>query len=282
MNGMWNFRLGAGTAIAIMLAAATPVHAATLISELFVSGQGAATVVANSSDAGFTGRSNKRLSLAGANITTALDLASGSLRGRIDTLGSTSGGTFNLSLTDQFQFNIVGADAATVTRLGLRVYFSGAMAVTGRTEVRLGNRIFGALTSAGSDVVLNSGDFQPFSASGNGFSFPDLPVTRGGLGEIAGTFDHILYFDVRGVAPEIVLATNVQAFTASRSLLDFGNSAHIGFVLPSGVTFTSGSGLALTQSAFPSAVPEPASWAMLIAGFGLVGAVQRRRRAVPG
>ena len=25
-------------------------------------------------------------------------------------------------------------------------------------------------------------------------------------------------------------------------------------------------------------VPEPASWAMLIAGFGLVGASQRRRR----
>jgi len=28
------------------------------------------------------------------------------------------------------------------------------------------------------------------------------------------------------------------------------------------------------------AVPEPASWAMLIAGFGLVGATQRRRRSV--
>lgn len=29
---------------------------------------------------------------------------------------------------------------------------------------------------------------------------------------------------------------------------------------------------------FAAAVPEPASWAMLIAGFGLAGAVQRRRR----
>jgi hypothetical protein len=27
-----------------------------------------------------------------------------------------------------------------------------------------------------------------------------------------------------------------------------------------------------------TAVPEPASWAMLIAGFGLTGAVMRRRR----
>lgn len=31
---------------------------------------------------------------------------------------------------------------------------------------------------------------------------------------------------------------------------------------------------------FPSGVPEPASWAMLIAGFGLTGAALRRRRAV--
>ncbi len=29
-------------------------------------------------------------------------------------------------------------------------------------------------------------------------------------------------------------------------------------------------------------VPEPASWAMLIAGFGLVGAVSRRRRGAAG
>ncbi len=36
----------------------------------------------------------------------------------------------------------------------------------------------------------------------------------------------------------------------------------------------------LTETVLPPAVPEPASWAMLIAGFGLVGAAARRRRMV--
>ncbi|WP_017666848.1 PEPxxWA-CTERM sorting domain-containing protein [Sandarakinorhabdus sp. AAP62] len=35
----------------------------------------------------------------------------------------------------------------------------------------------------------------------------------------------------------------------------------------------------VVRDANPTAVPEPRSWAMLIAGFGLVGAIQRRRKA---
>lgn len=40
-----------------------------------------------------------------------------------------------------------------------------------------------------------------------------------------------------------------------------------------------------TPLSFPNeggAVPEPASWAMLLAGFGLIGAIARRRRRDPG
>ena len=38
-------------------------------------------------------------------------------------------------------------------------------------------------------------------------------------------------------------------------------------------------GTFIAEPATVAVVPEPASWAMLIAGFGLVGAVARRRRA---
>ena len=36
----------------------------------------------------------------------------------------------------------------------------------------------------------------------------------------------------------------------------------------------------LVNSVFPSAVPEPATWGLMIAGFGLVGVASRRRRTV--
>jgi hypothetical protein len=38
-------------------------------------------------------------------------------------------------------------------------------------------------------------------------------------------------------------------------------------------------GILVTSGASRSVVPEPASWAMLIAGFGLTGAAMRRRRS---
>ncbi|HEY9235888.1 MAG TPA: PEPxxWA-CTERM sorting domain-containing protein [Phenylobacterium sp.] len=43
-----------------------------------------------------------------------------------------------------------------------------------------------------------------------------------------------------------------------------------------------GSGKQFRVEGLSSAVPEPATWAMMIAGFGLAGATIRRRRAIPG
>ncbi len=45
-------------------------------------------------------------------------------------------------------------------------------------------------------------------------------------------------------------------------------------------TFIGGVGVEGLSGLTAGAVPEPASWAMLIAGFGLVGATMRRRRTM--
>lgn len=55
---------------------------------------------------------------------------------------------------------------------------------------------------------------------------------------------------------------------------DFSNTASLSLDLPEGVTFTSASGLFLTAAA----VPEPATWSLLIGGFGACGATLRQRR----
>ncbi len=58
---------------------------------------------------------------------------------------------------------------------------------------------------------------------------------------------------------------------------DFSHTGSVALQLPPGVSFTSGSGVFLTS---PTTVPVPASWAMLVSGFGFVGGVARRRRTL--
>jgi hypothetical protein len=56
---------------------------------------------------------------------------------------------------------------------------------------------------------------------------------------------------------------------------DFGNTMSFNWVLPDDVVAESASGVFLSGGA--AAVPEPATWTMMILGFGLVGMAVRRR-----
>lgn len=57
--------------------------------------------------------------------------------------------------------------------------------------------------------------------------------------------------------------------------LDFLNTARFGIQTTGGVTYSSDSGALIGATA---AVPEPGAWALMILGFGAVGATIRRRR----
>jgi hypothetical protein len=62
--------------------------------------------------------------------------------------------------------------------------------------------------------------------------------------------------------------------------IDASHTATIDFDLPDGVFLTAVSGATFGDVPGVTGVPEPASWAMMIFGFGLAGAMLRRRRSV--
>ena len=77
------------------------------------------------------------------------------------------------------------------------------------------------------------------------------------------------------------LRANLSVRCGSGDTCDFGHTGTVRFGdLPSGLSYTSESGAFLTGlgGVVGGGVPEPATWAMMIAGFGLTGVALRRRR----
>lgn len=64
----------------------------------------------------------------------------------------------------------------------------------------------------------------------------------------------------------------------SGAACDFLHTATFGLSTPTGTSFTSDSGVFLTGTGTVGGVPEPASWAMLGVGFGVIGVSARRRQ----
>jgi len=93
-----------------------------------------------------------------------------------------------------------------------------------------------------------------------------------------------LTYGLKGAAPSILLRASMGATSTLTGSADALNTAAINFILPGNVTFTSTSGAFLSQAQpiLGGAVPEPATWAMMLSGFGLAGVVLRRRPVASG
>ncbi|MCU0892685.1 MAG: PEPxxWA-CTERM sorting domain-containing protein [Sandarakinorhabdus sp.] len=129
---------------------------------------------------------------------------------------------------------------------------------------------------------------------------PNGTYCAGCNGSFTLHFDQTSFGDANGVGGVGLDIPNNQGFSA---LVTFGDSGTQLFALPTpsftsafwgltsdrqirSIAFGPGGGTTISVSFVmdnltignAGAVPEPASWAMLIAGFGLVGATARRRR----
>lgn len=109
--------------------------------------------------------------------------------------------------------------------------------------------------------TIDSGDTYTFDQTATPFYYYS---GQGIEGFANGVTSNVFRFNT---ATGAFVATDNTTFSVT-------NSSGTSFTGTNGVTFTGGSGI---SSAITASVPEPATWAMMIAGFGLVGGTMRRR-----
>lgn len=91
--------------------------------------------------------------------------------------------------------------------------------------------------------------------------------TSDGAGHISGAF----------LVDQLHSTFNINMSLTTIINADFSHTGTFAFPnLPAGVSFTSESGAFLTRAA--AGVPEPATWSLMILGFGLIGGAMRKSR----
>ena len=204
----------------------------------------------------------------------AASLEQGTLRATANSYtGPTNQGEVMFSfaqMRDMITFHVAGGGAAEVQVL---THVDGTVSANG---------VSSAVSSLTSYLRLGDGGYQ-YSASGyiDGQHAPPSIVLSGFTGGIVRdpTFTNANYtgYDFSGhttVTDGLVLPLDIwlQVRADSGMTADFGNTARFSLGLPAGVTMTSASGVLLT-----AAVPEPQSWALMLAGLAAVGWLARRR-----
>lgn len=186
--------------------------------------------------------------------TSVADLATRAVYSGLSISGANVTGTASgsSSLTDQITFNIAGATASTVTTISILFTTDFGYSLSGATFASVDYLATFTGGQVGGPTTTHSFTWNDTNTTG------DPAVTNSPL------FSKLIEYDV--VGSTVTFAYSIGQTTDL--VLTNGNSAS-----------TRGGGTRLTFNVPQSPIPEPATWAMMIAGFGLVGAAMRRRGA---
>ena len=140
--------------------------------------------------------------------------------------------------------------------------------VTGMTGVENGTLLFSSTVGATISQTVNN-FFQFADGMGGNFSFTPTSVTTRTFAVNPGVTSSISLF-LLGNTSDATAGFDPTPTSLTLSLNSTGGSP-----------FSSSETLAIPPAGLTSAVPEPASWGMMIGGLGMVGgALRRRKRAV--
>lgn len=235
---------------------------------------------------------------AAASFTTAAHAVVITFSGNDD--GVAIGGAYTNSLAAQAAFlSAAGAKGtiATETFESSALGYHSTLAIDGGSLSVVAPDLGTGLSGVSNVTYGNTFGFNTTTGGSQWFGFPSFLPS----GVATFTFDgpsKAFGFFSTGVQTDFTASIVVSLLDGSQSVFNLplntsGGVSYFGLV--DTVGFTSVSILNTSQpgqsdawgiddvsfhSSLVSEVPEPASWAMLIAGFGLVGATQRRRRAI--
>lgn len=131
------------------------------------------------------------------------------------------------------------------------------------------------------DIYPDDADYELFQHYSNDSGFTDI-------GSISNYHSQSLNLNVTGYGTNYLysgdyhtLGNLTAAGTPGLNWIGYADFFHATYNFDTDESSQEDSRIYLTPTALSVAVPEPASWALMIGGFGLVGAVLRRRRLVP-
>jgi len=204
-----------------------------------------------------------------------------SCNGICNGVGNFAGEDTFAQLQDTLHFTVAGADADTVTPITFVFAVDGTLVQTSsygqgyvRASLNLNNE--GAQVSYNQD--LNSGTNNLDVATAplvNGWASRDYSVLTSNQALFEGTFDII------GSTSDVLVDLQMEVNCSDGMTCNFDNTGSVDLILPSGVTYTSDSGVFLSGLS-PTSVPEPSSLAGLASAIGGVAVALRRRRSPNG
>jgi PEP-CTERM motif len=222
-----------------------------------------------------------------SNASTYANLATG----KIGASGSTD--YYQTAFTvarfvDTLDFTVGGADASTVTNIVIKFQLDGSLSTPAAHGASGLGTPYGLIdNSFGFGAANGRVTFEQFAANRRyGQENQILNQSNSQSGWVSYNWDTISpgltqftgVYALSGMSQILGISNNLSGYTSTGGSFAYGNTSALSFILPSNVTFTSASGVFLSAlNPVNNAVPEPATWTMMIFGFGLVGSTMRRR-----
>ena len=184
-------------------------------------------------------------------------------------------------LQEKLHFTVTGVNEFDVTPFVIMLRFHGEYD-TPCNSVTEDGCISSAYAESGMSYRLGNASFDRFERH----FYPNEIDGTGPIVSMSSSFQSIevlpdsyykLVYNLAGTESDLQLVMGLGSYADGGSSANLLNTASIYFILPQNVSFRSDSGIFGSAWA-QTAVPEPATWALMILGFGGVGAALRRRR----